>query len=172
MNETNAAPGQKAAARRRRKSAPAKLKPNDCAAAPVEPPDNTATIAALRTALAKKRDRVNEWRRCRLELPISQVERLIRLIAEDERALHALGASEPSLAPAGRDVAKSPVPRHAPHANGHQADVNPFASYNGGGVIRSEAPRSFPDLDRANLAAVERQDRPTRVLQEAEALRH
>ena len=117
-------------------------------------------------ALAKKRERVDEWRRCRLELPISQVERLIRLMAEDERALQALGVE----ISAQQQVAKSPTPRHVPHANDSQACANPFAYYSGGSVIRSEAPRPFPDLEGVNLAAAESQERPARVLQEADPL--
>lgn len=94
MTETNVLPDQRVAARARHKPPPNSLRPTDGAAQPAPAhdggEDKSARMVAVRAALARNQERLDEWRRCRLELPISQVERLQRLIAADERLLRDL----------------------------------------------------------------------------------
>lgn len=101
-------------------------------------------VRALRIALRRKRERVEEWRRCRLDLTISQVEHLIRSIAADEQRLRGLeaGASprediptqpcampDPSLEP----VLNSLVPKAPRTRNRRRA--KPPADHNVGSVV-------------------------------------
>jgi hypothetical protein len=108
-------------------------------------------VRALRIALRRKRERVEEWRRCRLDLTISQVEYLTRSIAADEQRLRDLEAGsspredipmqpcampDPSLEP----VLNSLVPPARPKRNRRRA--NPLADHNAGSVVGAALARA------------------------------
>jgi hypothetical protein len=96
--------------------------------------------------LRRKRERVEEWRRCRLDLTISQVEYLTRSIAADEQRLLDLEARNsqraddpmqpcamPDPNPSLEPVLNSLVPAVRPKRNRRRA--NPLADHNAGSVV-------------------------------------
>ena len=100
-------------------------------------------------SLAKKRERVEEWRRCRLELTISQVERLIRLIAADEQRLADLEAGCPQEAesllqpcavpdPSLEPVLQTLAPAKAKRPKRNRRRGNPLSDLNAGSVAGAE----------------------------------
>jgi len=79
--------------------------------APPAPRGLQDEIDALRKLLATRRERLEEWRRCRTHLTPTQADRLNRLIAEDEQTLRDLEAKRHAAATGAKAPKRKPGKR-------------------------------------------------------------